>query len=111
MGIATDHLHEAILTRHERLIIDAAGVHLAKARLTALGNKALRPGQLLVPVTFVGESQSIRSTIDDHRGLGQGLLGRVDRLQAQLFEVGALFRIHGQARPPAHQVGDFGAIP
>ena len=44
MGIATDHLHEAILTRHERLIVDAAGVHLAKARLAALGNKALRPG-------------------------------------------------------------------
>src|SRR5262249_35931675 len=110
-SIATDHLHEAILTRHERLIVDAAGIHLAKARLAALGNKALGPGQLLVPVTFVGESQSIRGTIDHYRSLGSGLLGRVDMLQAQLFEIGAFFSINGQSSPPAHQVGDFSPIP
>jgi hypothetical protein len=103
-------LYEAILTRYKRLIVDAAGVHLAKAGLAALGNKALHPGQMLVPVTFVGESQSIRGTIDHYRGLGQGLLGRVSRLQAQLLEVGTFFCINGQSSPSAHQVGDFGSI-
>src|SRR5262245_42787129 len=100
MGITTDYLHEAVLTWYECLIVDAAGVHLAKASLAALGNKALRMGQLLVPVTFVGESQSIRGTIDHHRGLGQRLLSRVGRLQAQLFEVSAFFDVNGQLRPP-----------
>src|SRR5215467_2721713 len=111
MGIATDYLRKAILTRHERLVVDAAGVHLAKASLAALGNKTLRPGQLLVPVTFVGESQAIRGTIDYHCGLGQSLLSRVGRLQTQLFEVRTFFSLNGQSCPPAHQVSDFGPIP
>jgi hypothetical protein len=110
VGIATDHLHEAILTRYKRLIVDAAGVHLAKAGLTALSDKALRPRQMLVPIAFVGESQSIRGTIDYYRSLGQRLLGRVSRLQAQLFEVGAFFCINGQSSPTAHQVGNFSSV-
>src|SRR4029450_8775931 len=110
MSITTDHLHEAILTRYKRLVVDTAGVHLAKAGLAALGNKALHPGQMLVPIAFVGESQSIRGTIDHYRSLGQRLLGRVSRLQAQLFEVGAFFCINGQLSPTAHQSRNFGPV-
>src|SRR6266702_5312848 len=83
VGIATDHLDEAVLARHQRLIVDATRIRLAKARLTPLGEKPLGGRHMLEPVNLMLIGHAVWCAINDHGGLIQGLLNLISGLHAQ----------------------------
>src|SRR5262249_33307211 len=110
MGIATHDLQETIRVWHERAIVNAASVHLAKAELAALGNKAMGLGELLILGALVGQAEPIRGTVDHHARLFKGFLRRVRGLYTEFFKGTQLVWINGQPGTPAHEVVDLRAV-
>jgi hypothetical protein len=83
--VAGDHLDEPVLTRDQRPVVDAAGVHLSEAELAALGQEALDSvlyGQVVFGLVVVAHGRAID---DDRRPLERFLTADGGR-QAELDE-------------------------
>ena len=95
MRIATHDLQKPIRPRRQCSIVNAARVHLPKAELAALGNKAPGIGELFILGALVGESEPIRGTIDHHARPLEDLLRRVRGLYTEFFKGTQLVWING----------------
>ena len=58
MRITTDDVNKAVFTRHKHRVVDAVGIHLAKAKFTPLGDKASRRRHVLIPFLLVLKPQA-----------------------------------------------------
>src|SRR5262245_46769118 len=110
MSIAAHDLNEAIVLGHQRPIVDATRIWLAKACLAPLSEKPHGGGHMLKPVNFMLIGHAVRSAINHYRRLIQSLLDLIGRLHTQLFEVTHRLRRYDQFRSTTDQIFDLGAV-
>ena len=110
VGVTADDLQKAIRARHQGGIVDAMRIHLAKAKLTALGDKAPGVGQVVIPLALVPQPQALLRTIDHHRRLRQGFWTRIGGGQAEFFEIGDFVGLDCQLGAAAHEGEDLDPV-
>ncbi len=110
VGVTTHYLQKAVVTGRQGVIINAIGVHLAKAKFTALSNKTLGLGQIEIRFFFVLKGETVCGALDHHTSLFQSRLTGVSGLQTNFFKVGHAIGFDCQFCATAHQTFDLGTI-
>src|SRR5690348_14976689 len=85
MRIAADDLNELILAFHQRLVVDATGVHLSETVFAALCNKTAPIASVFIVKLFL-VFVPYRRAVDNHRSSLDCLLGLVSRRHPHLRE-------------------------
>ena len=105
--VARDDLHEVVVARDQRLVVDAPGVGLAEAELAPLREVPLRPRQALVALLVL---VARRRTVDHDRGPLERFVVGERHLVPQPLEVRGSVLVGGQQRAPRHQVLEAGLV-